>query len=44
MKAFKNILKTIALLAIVFSCTNNTESGKEEDLAELTSMQEEIQL
>ena len=44
MKTFKNILKTIVLLAIVFGCTNNTESGKEEDLAELTALQEEIEL
>lgn len=44
MKTFKNILKTIALLAIVFSCTNNTESSKEENLAELTALQEEIEL
>jgi len=31
-------------LAIVFSCTNNTESGKEEDLAELTALHEDIEL
>lgn len=44
MKTLKNILKTIALLAIVFSCTNNSESSKEDDLAELTVLQEEIKL
>ena len=44
MKLIKNISKTIALLAIVFGCTNNTESSKEEDLAELTVLQEEIEL
>ena len=44
MKIVKNILKTIALLAIVFSCTNNSKSSKEEDLAELTTLQEEIEL
>jgi hypothetical protein len=44
MKMIKNISKTIALLAIVFGCTNNTESGKEEDLAELATLQEEIEL
>ncbi len=44
MKMIKNISKTIALLAIVFGCTNNTESGKEEDLAELAALQEEIEL
>ena len=44
MKILKNILKTIALLAIVFSCSNHIESSKEEDLAELTALQEEIEL
>ncbi|HEY9222135.1 MAG TPA: hypothetical protein VIO43_11250 [Lutibacter sp.] len=44
MKMIKNISKTIALLAIVFGCTNNTESSKEEDLAELATLQEEIEL
>jgi len=44
MKLIKNISKTIALLAIVFGCTNNTELTKEEDLAELTALQEEIEL
>lgn len=44
MKLIKNISKTIALLAIVFSCTNNIESSKDEDLAELSALQEEIEL
>ena len=44
MKMIKNISKTIALLAIVFGCTNNTEFTKEEDLSELTALQEEIEL
>ena len=44
MKLIKNISKTIALLAIVFGCTHNTEFTKEEDLAELTALQEEIEL
>lgn len=44
MKLIKNISKTIALLAIAFGCTNNTESSKEEDMAELTALQEEIEL
>ncbi len=44
MKLIKNISKTIVLLTIVFGCTNNTELGKEEDLAVLTAMQEEIEL
>lgn len=43
MKMIKNISKTIALLAIVFGCTNNTEFTKEEDLAELAALQEEIE-
>ncbi|MDO9274154.1 MAG: hypothetical protein Q7T92_01230 [Lutibacter sp.] len=44
MKLIKNISKTIVLLAIVFGCTNHTESSQEEDLAELTALQEEIEL
>jgi hypothetical protein len=44
MKLIKNISKTIALLAIVFGCTNNTEFTKEEDLAELNALQKEIEL
>ncbi|MBK5209500.1 MAG: hypothetical protein JJE44_08365 [Flavobacteriaceae bacterium] len=45
MKIVNNTLKTIAKRAIVFSCTNNTESSKEEeDLAELTALQEDMQL
>lgn len=44
MKIIKNISKTIALLAIVSGCTNNTESSQEEDLAELATLQKEIEL
>ncbi|MBE0424049.1 MAG: hypothetical protein IBX66_08940 [Lutibacter sp.] len=44
MKMIKNISKTIALMAIVFGCTNNTESSKEDDLAELNDLQGEIKL
>lgn len=44
MKIVNNTLKTIAKRAIVFSYTNNTESSKEEDLAELTALQEDMQL
>lgn len=44
MKLIKNISKTIAIMAIVFGCTNHTESSKEEDLAELNNLQEEIEL
>ncbi|HCE53533.1 MAG TPA: hypothetical protein DER05_00420 [Lutibacter sp.] len=44
MKLIKNISKTIVLLTIVFGCTNNAELDKEEDLAELAALQEEIEL
>ncbi|MDP3945387.1 MAG: hypothetical protein Q8Q51_05790 [Lutibacter sp.] len=44
MKLIKNISKTIVLLAIVFGCTNHTDSSQEEDLAELTAFREEIEL
>ena len=44
MKLIKNISKTIALMAIVFGCTSTTELGKEDDLAELNNLKEEIEL
>jgi hypothetical protein len=44
MKIIKNISKTIVLLTIVFGCTSTTELGKEDDLAELNSLKEEIEL
>lgn len=44
MKLIKNISKTIVLLAIVFGCTSTTELGKEDDLAELNNLKEEIEL
>ncbi|HEY9170151.1 MAG TPA: hypothetical protein VIN72_11735 [Lutibacter sp.] len=44
MKLIKIISKTIALLAIVFGCSNNSDSSQEEDLAELTALQAEIEL
>jgi len=36
------IIKTIALVAIVFSCTNTTEITQESEKAELAILQEEI--
>lgn len=44
MTLIKNVSKTIALMAIVFGCANNTESSKEDDLAELNGLKEEIEL
>ena len=44
MKIIKNISKTIVLLTIVFGCTSTTELGKEDDLAELNNLKEEIEL
>jgi len=44
MKLIKNISKTIVLLTIVFGCTSTTELGKEDDLAELNTLKEEIEL
>lgn len=44
MKIIKNISKTIVLLTIVFGCTSTTELGKEDDLAELYNLKEEIEL
>lgn len=44
MKLIKNISKTIVLLTIVFGCTSTTELGKEDDLAELNNLKEEIEL
>lgn len=40
----KHILKTIAVLAIVFSCTTNSETTQEEDLEVLTNLKNEIKL
>ena len=42
MKLFKHILKTIALLAIVLGCTNNSESSKETEQLELDALKNEI--
>jgi hypothetical protein len=43
MKNILKILKTIALLAIVFSCSNNSETTQEEELNELNRLQLEIE-
>jgi len=43
MKLFKYILKTIALLAIVFSCSNNSESSEEAERIELDNLKTEIE-
>ena len=42
MKLFKHILKTIALLAIVLGCTNNSESNQETEQLELNALKNEI--
>ena len=44
MKPLNHIIKTIALLAIVFSCTNNSDQSQEEDLLALDSLKNEIEL
>ncbi len=44
MKLFKNTFKTIALLAIVLGCTNDTETSQDEELQALELLQEEIEL
>jgi len=44
MKIFtKNIIKTIALLAVVFSCTTNSETSKENEQLELDNLKNEIE-
>ena len=41
-KTITYIIRTIALVAIVFSCTNTTEITQESEKAELDILQEEI--
>jgi len=41
-KTITYIIRTIALVAIVFSCTNTTEITQESEKAELAILQEEI--
>ena len=43
MKIFKQILKTIFLLTLVVSCTNNSETSQEEERLELDNLKEEIE-
>ena len=43
MKLFKHTFKTVALLAIVLGCTNNTETSQEEELQVLDVLHEEIE-
>jgi hypothetical protein len=40
----KHILKTIAVLAIVFSCSSNSETTQEDDLAVLNDLKQAIEL
>ncbi len=43
MKLFKHPFKTIALLAIVLGCTNDTETTQEEELQALNLLSEDIE-
>ncbi len=43
MRNLTHILKTIALLAIVFSCSNNSETSKQVERLELDSLKTEIE-
>jgi hypothetical protein len=43
MKILKHTLKTIALLAIVFGCSNNSESNQEEERLALDNLKNEIE-
>ena len=44
MRFIKHSIKTIILLIIVFSCTNNSDTTKEDELTELNNLQNEIEL
>ena len=44
MKTLQYLIKTIALLAIVLGCTNNSEASQETDLLELKDLKDEIDL
>ena len=44
MNILKNTFKTIAIMAIVFSCSNSSAISQEEDRNELDQLQTEIQL
>ena len=43
MKIIKHIVKTIALLAIVFACSNNSENSQVQDKNELNNLKTEIE-
>ena len=43
MKVFKHTLKIITLLAIVLSCTTNSEISQEEERLELNNLKDEIE-
>ena len=43
MKAFKHIIKTIVLMAIVFSCSKNSEPSQDEEMLELLNLKDEIE-
>ena len=43
MKIIKHIVKTIALLAIVFACSNNSENSQIQDKNELNNLKTEIE-
>jgi len=43
MKTFKHIVNTIAFMAIVFGCSNNSETSQEEDLTELNNLKIDIE-
>ena len=44
MNILKNTFKTIAIMAIVFSCSNSSAISQEEDRNELDQLQTEIEL
>lgn len=44
MKTLQYLIKTIAFLAIVLSCTNNSETSQETDFLELKDLKDEIDL
>tara|TARA_R110001583_G_scaffold77118_1_gene210243 strand:+ start:851 stop:1240 length:390 start_codon:yes stop_codon:yes gene_type:complete len=43
MKYFKHILKTIALMAIVFGCSKNAEPSQDKENLDLSSLKDEIE-
>lgn len=43
MKIFKHIIKTIAILAIVFGCSKNAEPSQDQDKLDLLNLKDEIE-